>query len=264
MVLKSSYLILIAAFVIIIAIVVIMIVLKNNKKRNINALVIVEPRKHKHLKTVLKNFDELMPPNWDIHIFHGLSAYSFANEASQVIRNSTRTVYLKGLDVDNLDADGYNFLLKQRSFWDKVNSENILVFQTDTALCSNSDFRIEDFMRYNYIGCNTDKTAVGNRHNLDYWKGPFYGVGGLSFRKKSFMLQCIKDNKRPDNYPEDVFFSECAELTKDKPETVDIIHSFCTQGAHVKSSFGAHKISALKKEEHDGFYEYCHEASYMK
>lgn len=247
---------------IIILLILILIFTKRQDQHTSKALVIVEPRKHKDLSTVLKNFDELIPSDWDMYIFHGLSANSFAKEAAKVVKD--RTVYFKTLDVDNLDADGYNSLLKQRSFWDKVNAENILVFQTDTAICSKTKFRIEDFIKYNYVGCNTDKKTIGNNHNLDYWKGPFYGVGGLSFRKKSFMIQCIKDNKRPENYPEDIYFSECAELTKDKPEKVDIIHSFCTQSTYVKNSLGAHKTSILVGKESTDFYDYCPEAAFLK
>ena len=262
---KNRVIILLAGLIIFISLLLIIMYFKKpNYLLNINALVIVEPRKHKHLETVLRNFDELMPSDWDIYIFHGVSAHDFAKDASRVIKNKQRNIFLKALDVDNLDANGYNFLFKQKGFWEKVEAENVLVFQTDTALCSKSKFPIEDFMQYNYIGCNKTRTAIGNKHNLDYWKGPFYGVGGLSFRKMDFMLKCIDTHKRPPNYPEDVYFSECGELSNSKPETVDIIHSFCTQSVHVKSSFGAHKTSELKKEEHDGFYEYCQEASYMK
>jgi hypothetical protein len=227
-----------------------------------SAIVIVEPRKHKDLELVIKNFDKHIPAEWDLYVFHGASAYEFAHNATSSIQK--RNVYLKALDVDNLDADAYNYLFKQTAFWDKVNAENILVFQTDTALCGSSPFNITKFTHYNYIGCNIDKTSVGTQHSLHYWKSPMYGVGGLSFRKKSFMMKCIQKNKKPDTYAEDVFFSECAHETDSKPESVNVLHSFCSQAAFMMPSFGAHKTTLLEEEHKKPFYEYCPEASYMK
>ena len=171
---------------------------------------------------------------------------------------------MEALDVDNLNADAYNSLFKKESFWNRVRAENILVFQTDTAICSSSPFNIHDFTHYNYIGCNADSKAIGMNHTLEHWKGPMYGVGGLSFRKKSFMTKCIRTNIRPDNYPEDVYFGECVHETSGKPESVDEIHSFCSQSAFIKPSFGAHRTSLLPEESKASFYEYCPEATYLK
>jgi hypothetical protein len=40
---------------------------------NNNAMVIVEPREHKLLEAVIKNFDDIMDSSWDLYVFHGKS-----------------------------------------------------------------------------------------------------------------------------------------------------------------------------------------------
>ena len=224
------------------------------------AMVIVEPREHKLLKYACENFDKNMCKSWDMYIFHGASAGDFAKRAVSGIQG--RRVHLIALDTDNLDGDGYNALFKSMDFWNKVKAENILVFQTDAVLCPASQFKIRDFMKYDYIGCGSYAGAVGKDRDIwgkEYSKGnSFYGIGGLSFRKNSFQKQCIrKYPKIAADYPEDVFFSNCVEESPNKPESARALANFCTQDSFEQRSFGAHNTWYMKKEHREPFYAYC-------
>lgn len=234
-----------------------------------NAMVIVEPRNHKDLQYVCENFDKHMCKSWDLYVFHGKSAgaAAYAKEATANIKG--RRVYLIPLETDNLDPDGYNALFKRLDFWDKVKAENILVFQTDAVLCPASEFKIRDFIKYDYIGCGSYAGAIGNKKEIwgrDYSKGnSFYGIGGLSFRKNSFQKQCIK--KYPGiaaDYPEDVFYSNCVEHSVNKPESAEVLANFCTQDSFSKRSFGAHNTWYMKKEHREPFYAFCPAAEILK
>lgn len=226
------------------------------------AIVIVEPRKHKNLEYVIKNFDSLMDPDWDLYVFHGQSAAEFAAAAVQSIQK--RDVILLPLQTDNLNADQYNELFKRPEFWNQVNAETILVFQTDVVLCSKSLQSIDRFTKYDYIGCSVDDKKIGfgawwtKAHENDY----FYGIGGMSLRKKSFMLQCIRDNVGIDKaFPEDVFFSNCVARSPNKPESATVINDFCTQNKYVNNSLGAHRISLLNDDDKKRFIQFCPEAT---
>ena len=124
------------------------------------ALVIVEPREHKMLKYVCENFDQHMCKTWDLYVFHGKSHAAHAQEAVQNIKG--RKVQLIALDKDNFTADDYNITFKSLDFWNQVKAENILVFQTDAVLCPASQFKIQDFMHFDYIGCGSYDKAIGN------------------------------------------------------------------------------------------------------
>jgi hypothetical protein len=229
-----------------------------------NAMVIVEPRKHKLLQPVIENFHQNMDETWDLYVFHGKSHAEHAKAAVKNIKSNSRNVYLKPLDVDNLNVEEYNFLFKQASFWDQVDAENILVFQTDTVLCSNALTSINDFMGFPYIGCSGLTRFIGSHSP---WRGrpPFYGVGGLSFRKKSAMMSCINSNPNIDPItPEDVFFSKCAHESPDRATDAKQLASFCTQYEFSENSFGAHKINGnLNKTDLDLFLDYCPEANIL-
>lgn len=223
---------------------------------NRSAMVIVEPRKHKLLKYVCQNFDNLMPKSWDLYVFHGKSNGSYAEEATREIKNRGRKVFLIPLENDNLNARQYNELFKRLEFWNQVKAEDILVFQTDAVLCGNSKFKIDKFTKFNYIGCSNNNETLWGRDDNRYFS--FYGVGGLSFRKNSFQKMCIKAKPNIDPaYAEDVFYSECAEKTSNKPNDISEVRDFCTQSTYFSQSFGAHKISLLNKDQKDNFFDFC-------
>jgi len=231
------------------------------------AMVIVEPRKHSMLKYVCENFDINMCKTWDLYVFHGASHSEHAEEA---VKNITgRKIFLFPLDKDNFTADDYNILFKDLNFWNKVKAENILVFQTDAVLCPASQYKIRDFMHYDYIGCGSYNGAIGNSREVwgkeESKNNSFYGVGGLSFRKNSFQKKCIRDYPNvKKNYPEDVFYSNCVENSTNKPKSARDLANFCTQDYFERKSFGAHKTWYMKNGKSESFYQFCPAARAIK
>ncbi len=242
------------------------------------AMIIVEPRKHKLLKTVIANFDNRMDASWDLYVFHGRQNKTEAKEAINNINK--RNVFLKELDYDNISADEYNELFKDEDFWNQINAEHILVFQTDAVTCSKSTHSIDEFLQYGYIGCSANNEIIGVHPNSPWYSGPdtwlnkskmkdysFYGIGGLSLRKKSFMLKCIKRMPYPKTFPEDVYYSECVKEFEDaslRPESANTLMNFCAQYSYSpdNKSWGAHKTNASIPLS-DPFYEYCPEAKVL-
>lgn len=235
-----------------------------------SAMVIVEPRKHKDLARVIKLFDAAMPREWDLYIFHGTGNAEYAAAAAGQLK-SGRRVLLKSLEVENLPMDDYNRLLKDATFWQQVDAENILVFQTDTALCGASPYKLAQFTKYDYIGCSINNTSIGPVNELPWWAGDrlgerlFYGIGGLSFRKRSFMLKCIRDaGDIRESYPEDVFFSECVHRGGAAPPSAKILNEFCSQFEFHEKSWGVHKTVQMRDGDKKGFYDYCPEAKFLE
>jgi hypothetical protein len=227
-------------------------------------MVIVEPRDHPKLQYVCEEFHKKMPTQYTLYVFHGKQRNEFARRCVQNIVNDTfikRDVILIELPTSNLTANQYNRLLKSRWFYSHIDAENILIFQTDAVPCTVSPHKIKAFEKFSYIGCGLGDQVGKNT----YWgkESSFYGIGGLSFRKKSFVESCIKTQPHAswkDNYPEDVFFSDCTDALKPRtiPNATDL-NEFCTQGTfdRKRPSFGAHKVSIQDDEQARAFHEYC-------
>lgn len=223
-----------------------------------SAMVIVEPRKHKHLRYVIENFHKNMPPEYDLYVFHGKTTGEFARECTSGIE--ARRVHLVRLETDNLTADEYNALLKDKhAFWDRVAAENVLIFQTDAVLCGNAPKTIRDFEHLGYVGCAYDSVAGRNTH---WGKHAFWGVGGLSFRKKSVALACLAKVGTAPGVAEDVFYSDCVDAGfGERPAGGEELSEFCSQNNFLAASLGAHRLhDMMAKDQLGAFLDYCPEA----
>lgn len=162
-----------------------------------------------------------------------------------------------------MTAGEYSALLKHPGFWTAIDAENILIFQTDSVLCARSPFVIEDFEHLGYIGCAHDHRAGRDNPHWDCINA-FWGVGGLSFRHKSLMLECIQTMPPHEpGYPEDVFFSNCIDnRLEHRPRDGLQLCEFCTQLTFFRPSFGVHnpKWMALNSAMLEALLQYCPEA----
>ena len=204
---------------------------ENNEK--LDVAVIVEPREHKYLIPVVLNFIENLPNGTPIQIFHGTKNISFIKKGLNEHIESGK-IRMTNLGKENLSIKDYNNLLTSKNFWNQINGENILIFQTDTCLCSKNKHKIYDFLKYDYVGAPWKKFK-----NIG-------GNGGLSFRKKSKMIEMIKfypnyikkkKNKSFLHTNEDVFFSS---MKLNFPSKEDA-SNFSVEQVYNKNPFGIHK-----------------------
>lgn len=97
------------------------------------------------------------------------------------------------------------FMIKNIQFWQSIAGDRILIYQSDTALCSRSTYQLNDFLRYDYIGAPWPPDVRGGRG----------GNGGLSIRSRPAMIYCsqLATSGRLERglieEAEDVYFSAC-------------------------------------------------------
>ena len=202
--------------------------------------VIVETREHDALPFVLNNVMSVLPKEYSLQIFHGTSNYEYVYDS---VENDMmlldKEVEFTNLNIDSISADDSSLeIMLTKDFWNKVVGENVLYFECDTMLCPNSEFKIEDFENFNYIG-----GYWGNELGMMNQKYNRVMNGGLSFRKRSFMLDIIENKLQSyldngGNPCEDYFVSEMVE---DKP-TYEEVLSFSIDNGYMypinnKSSF---------------------------
>ncbi len=218
------------------------------------AFLIVEPRPHHLLGTVITEFSKRVPPSWVLYVVHGERNAEYARAAAARVSGQRRVVFIP-LDIDDLKPSQYNTLFKTPEFWHQVQAEHILVFQTDAMPCG-PPLDMERYGEFGYIGC-----AYGNKVGANsYWQpNTFYGVGGLSLRRKSFMLECLKKPGTHD--AEDVTFSNCVDDYESRPTAQDV-GDFCAEtgwGDPLENpqSWGAHKIGLMDSKKRQQFLKYC-------
>jgi hypothetical protein len=185
---------------------------KNNYKL---VAVIIEPRE-KNLINIINHYMNKLPNYTHFQIYYG-------NKNSCLIKNYYHNeiilnkISIWDMGVDNLTIQGYNRILLSKEFWETIQGEKVLIFQTDSIPCSKSKYKITDFIEYDFIGAPLSNLVnillniyfMGKGYIVNHMK--FYN-GGLSMRSKSIMLKIIEKYPWDKLTAEDVWF--CAFVEK--------------------------------------------------
>lgn len=188
-----------------------------------SAAVIIEPRQHYALRFAVKNAMHHLPRTWAVHVYHGSINGAFA----RAVLSNMGNIQYHNLEIEHMTIRGYNELLTNRSFWESVRAENILLFQTDNMLLKGD---IESFMQWDYIGAPWHLENERWSKMRDVMRIGV-GNGGLCFRKASAVLRVIDKYKSQttSSEQEDVFFVKWMEKEGMQIPERQVAYKFCVE-----------------------------------
>jgi hypothetical protein len=200
--------------------------------------VIIEPRPHKALEFVLRNFFTNLSDEWGFIIFHGNKNKDFIyNLFDTSLKEYKNRVYrLIQLNVDNLSGNQYNILCKSVSFYKCIDTEIILLFQTDSIILDKS--LLYNYLEYDYVGAPWQNGMVGN--------------GGLSLRRKSKMIEICEKVDPSYTLHEDNYFCYQNAVLLNKP-SYEKAKSFSIETVFHEKSFGIHNAWRYLNKNHMDF-----------
>ncbi len=199
----------------------------------IDIAVMVEPRLHEYLIPVIENI--IRNTDIPILIFH-------SKDNEDILKNTfcnNSRIFFNRLRQTNLTIKQYNILLTSLDFWNKIDGENILIFQTDSCLCRHiNTFDFTQYLNYGFIGAPS---------KLEYpipWQN-----GGISIRKKSLMIKSIKHNNGPSDMHEDKFYT-VAKRRIVNPSSFELAKQFSVEQYYYDNPLAIHKAwKYLSKED---------------
>jgi hypothetical protein len=200
-----------------------------------NIAVLVEFRAVDHIITVVRNVNDNIPSSWPIQIFHG-------KENEHFIRNSTLSPLIASGKVfltlmeELYGRNRTNELLTTPAFWKRVRGEKILLFQIDSAMCSNSPHKITDFLQYDYIG------APWNTSWFSFDKKYLVGNGGFSLRTRSKILALLALVPYTRRMPEDVWYAQNMHRVNGSIPPVEIAKKFAVESVYYDRPLGVHRL----------------------
>jgi hypothetical protein len=187
--------------------------------------VIIEPRKHKAFEFVLKNFFENLSDEWGFIIFHGKDNKEYIENIlyNNLMQFKNRIDKIIQLDTDNLTSSQYSNICKSPYFYKCIDTEVLLIFQTDTIIINKNI--INDFLQYDYVGAPWINKLVGN--------------GGLSLRKKSKMIEITEKVNSQFTDNEDNYFCYQQIVQLNRP-LFEEAQRFSVETIFHEKSFGIH------------------------
>lgn len=163
---------------------------------------LIETRPMPLLAPLMLHFMSVVPPEWRFRFMGSPESVAHLNK-SRAVRDK---VDMGKLDLtyipSNMSTAGQEMISRfLTNLWVYETvlapAEWLLVFQTDSILCSNSRRSINDYLEYDWIGApwHTYQRYGGN--------------GGLSLRRVSSIIQVLRDQERIDgSEPEDIWLAE--------------------------------------------------------
>lgn len=162
---------------------------------------IVETRRSGNIVPLVLHFATVLGPDWPVVIYTDAENFgSFSSSAALTRFQKAGRIVLRPLanGVYFPSWDSVTTFLTNRWLWDDLApAENILLFQSDSILCSNSVRSVEEFFEWDFIGAPIDPSRAAPGYN-----------GGLSLRKRKTVLRVLEEWKDPQEkrHPEDQWY----------------------------------------------------------
>jgi hypothetical protein len=203
----------------------------------IDIAVMVEPRLHEYLISVIQNV--IRNTDIPIVIFHSKDNEDILKKTFSINPQINSRIHLYKLRQTNLTIKQYNILLTSLDFWNKINGEHVLIFQTDSCLCRHiNTFDFTSYLNYGFIGAPS---------KLEFpvpWQN-----GGISIRKKSLMIKAIKNNNGPSEINEDKFYTVSKRRIVN-PSPFELANKFSVEQYYFDNPLAIHKAwKYLSKED---------------
>ena len=208
--------------------------------------VIVEPRRHPMLRAVVDNVMYFLGSGWNLHVYTSVENRDWLREI--LAPHAFKVSYL---NLENLTREQYSQLLMTTGFWKTIETEHVLIFQTDVIVFRewNPLFELYDYVGANYYHPDDVFPEDSGARNTG-------GIqGGLSYRKTSAMLDCLhrvsEDDvnayrqaqscvalKKP--MVEDVYFTHATAMLHKKLPPIPLRPIFGIEAVYYATPFGFH------------------------
>ncbi|KAI4199104.1 MAG: hypothetical protein LQ346_002623, partial [Caloplaca aetnensis] len=196
---------------------------------------LIENRPEGMLAPHMLHMISVIPPDWKAQFMGSDESLAYINSSKAIqyqvsIGKLDLTYIPKNMSVSGQEQ--ISQFLTTLWIYDTVlhPAENLLLFQTDSILCSQSGKSLNDWLEYDWVG------APWNRD------GRYGGNGGLSMRKVSSIIRVLQHQRRiPDSEPEDVWLSErLGHLPNGKLANGTVSNEFSVENTYADQPMGYH------------------------
>ncbi|KAI9740116.1 MAG: hypothetical protein M1818_004867 [Claussenomyces sp. TS43310] len=193
---------------------------------------IIETRPIPHLPALLTAFIGTVPPQWIVKVVGLDSVFDFIHSSASLIHHvNTGKLVLQKIppNYPTTDNEALSQTLTNRSFYGEflAPAEWILMFQTDSMICSASAQTLDDWVEkdYDWVGAPWHIEVPG-------------GNGGLSLRHIPSILKVLeKEERKPhDEQWEDLWL--CQRLPNPAPAPIEV--EFSVESIYAERPLGYH------------------------
>lgn len=208
------------------------------------AAVVIETNPPSNLNALVLHFAAVLGPQWKIIIYTLEENWTTPQSPSIQRAIASNTVEIRFLPPGTDFPDGrvYSRFLTSPWLWEQLSdASRVLMFQTDSMICSNSPRKIDDYLQYDFIGAPIDPSR-GRGYN-----------GGLSLRNPQIMLAITQAESNEGNEWEDRWFFNMLESRLEEGvvlPSVEVAKTFAVETMFYETPLGYHQAFRWLPEEY--------------
>ena len=210
-----------------------------------NEAVIIESRNLPHLEFLIRNAILKLGQGWSHTVVCSPDNFKLISE---ICNNIGEGINILKSEQRWTGIDTFNQILYDKSFWNHLKGERILIYQEDSIIFREN---IQDFLSYDYIGAPWGHQPFGLK----------YGNGGFSLRNRSMIIDILNDTPlvtkliarltddslhfsgvKMDKPAEDLFYSMAFNIKSSKMPSAETASYFSTEHIVNTESLGGHQF----------------------
>jgi hypothetical protein len=214
---------------------------------------IIDDRATQKVVTAVINVLQHIPIDWKVQIFTHNEHWSFYKQSSLSPFIMNNRVFMTPINFPRNNMSGTDFInsfLTSPSLWHRVQGDKVLYFQIDSTICSNSSYKVTDFLHYDFIGAPWSFGGCCN--------------GGFSIRSRTKTLRLLESGQAHHPSPqthEDDWYTRNLPTFGGIIAPIPIAKRFSVETIYYPRPFAVHKprIKYLGRENLDRICNECPE-----
>ncbi len=222
---------------------------------------LIETRILPNVIPLILHFSAVLGPSWRIVFFTMESEWSMPASIPfrrAIDEHRVEVRYLPS-DTNFTTHNAVSEFLTRPWLWEQFqDAYRVLLFQTDSIICANSERTIEEFLQYDFVGAPINR-AHGRGFN-----------GGLSIRNPKIMLDIttndsftfmddFKSGREFLQYEDQWFYTKLLELGTANIPSDDIAGRFCSETIYYETPLGYHQPQRWHSEHMEELQRHCPE-----
>ena len=209
-----------------------------------------------NLIPLMLHFLTVLGPTWTVVLFTLEEHWEEPESPAwkRAVASNRFVVRFLPAETELKDSGSVSRFLTKPWLWQELESaRRILMFQSDSIICSKATITVEDFFEYDFVGAPIDQ-VYGHGYN-----------GGLSLRNPRLFLNITKeaDFENSDAEFEDQWFYEEAKARKGILPDVDVAKKFSVETIYYDQPLGYHQPGRWQTERMDQIETWCPEVKLL-
>lgn len=237
-----------------------------NTTQSSHAAVVIETSETVNLVPLMLHFSNVLGPTWPIILYTLQKDWEVppSHAFRRALRQGRIRIHYLPRNTDLSTTAAVSTFLTRPWFWEQlVAYDRVLLFQTDSVLCSRAPGSVDDYLIWDFVGAPTGGMKPGS-----VVKG--YN-GGLSLRNPARFLEIAKEGgfnpyiEKPERlrYEDQWFYQRLTEKNSTLLPPMEEARKFSVETVYYETPLGFHQPQRWQSDYMDDIELYCPEVNIM-